>query len=128
MARTGIRASAIIIQDGKILLIHRHKNGQEYWVFPGGGVEEGETVEQTFVREVEEETSLKIINFKLGFRIQNNPYFYCEVGSGVPHLIGEELYKNSPVDHYQPEWIDATQIKNLNILPLEAKQQVLSKL
>lgn len=30
-----MRVVAIIIKDDKILLIHRIKNGQEYFVFPG---------------------------------------------------------------------------------------------
>lgn len=36
------RVRAIIIKDKKILLIHRIKKGDEYWVFPGGGVEESD--------------------------------------------------------------------------------------
>jgi ADP-ribose pyrophosphatase YjhB (NUDIX family) len=39
------RATAIIIENGKILLIKRIKSGMEYFVVPGGGVEEGETLE-----------------------------------------------------------------------------------
>ena len=37
------RVSAIIINDGKILLIHRFRDGKEYWVLPGGGVEQSES-------------------------------------------------------------------------------------
>ncbi len=35
-----MRVAAVIIKDDKILLIRRIKNGQEYYVFPGGGVKE----------------------------------------------------------------------------------------
>ena len=30
----------------RFCLIHRKKNGEEYWLFPGGGVEDTETVEE----------------------------------------------------------------------------------
>lgn len=47
-----IRAVAIIVNDAKVLLIHRISHGKEYHVFPGGGVENGETVERAVLREV----------------------------------------------------------------------------
>ena len=34
--------------------------GQDYWVTPGGGVEEGETFEQAAIRELEEETGIRV--------------------------------------------------------------------
>jgi ADP-ribose pyrophosphatase YjhB (NUDIX family) len=37
--RLNKRAAAVIIKDGKILLMRRVKNGREYFVFPGGGIE-----------------------------------------------------------------------------------------
>jgi 8-oxo-dGTP pyrophosphatase MutT (NUDIX family) len=40
-----MRAGAFIVDKGKILLIHRFFQGREYYVIPGGGVEEGETIE-----------------------------------------------------------------------------------
>ena len=55
-----IRAVAVIVNNRKILLMHRINNGKEYHVFPGGGVENGETVEQAVLREVQEETSLEV--------------------------------------------------------------------
>lgn len=53
-----IRAAAIIIRNNKILLIHRRETGKEYWVFPGGGVKEGETTKDAAARELKEETSI----------------------------------------------------------------------
>ncbi len=55
-----MRAAAIILKEAKILLIHRFFNGKEYYVFPGGGVESGETPEEAAIREMKEETSLDV--------------------------------------------------------------------
>ncbi len=56
------RYQAAIMQDGKILLIqHReHESGRTYWLLPGGGMEDGETEEETVLREVREETNLEV--------------------------------------------------------------------
>ncbi len=38
-----VRAGVVLIENGKVALIERHRAGKHYFVFPGGGVEEGET-------------------------------------------------------------------------------------
>ena len=49
---------AIIIKDKKVLLIQQNDGN---WGFPKGHVEEGETEEQTAIREVKEETNIDVI-------------------------------------------------------------------
>jgi 8-oxo-dGTP diphosphatase len=45
-----------------------HCNGSHtYWTLPGGGVQNGETLEQTVVREVKEETGLDVMVAELLF-------------------------------------------------------------
>jgi 8-oxo-dGTP pyrophosphatase MutT (NUDIX family) len=52
-------ASAVVTDaDGRILMHRRTDNG--LWSIPGGGMEVGETIRQTVVREVEEETGLQV--------------------------------------------------------------------
>ena len=55
MERT--RVAGIIIMNGGVALMHRvgvlkRKDIQEYYTFPGGGLEEGETLEQGTIREI----------------------------------------------------------------------------
>ncbi len=51
--------AAVILDDQKrVLLQRRSDNG--YWGLPGGGVEPGERVTDTVVREVYEETGLRV--------------------------------------------------------------------
>lgn len=54
-----VGCSAIIFNDdGGILLTRRTDNGQ--WCLPGGGLEPGESIEEACMREVFEETGLKV--------------------------------------------------------------------
>jgi ADP-ribose pyrophosphatase YjhB (NUDIX family) len=48
------RVRGIIIKDEKIVLIERVKGDRTYYIFPGGGVEEGETILQALHREMTE--------------------------------------------------------------------------
>ena len=52
-------ARGIIIRDGKIAMVHSLK--YDYYKFPGGGIEKGESPEQTLQREVAEEAGLQVI-------------------------------------------------------------------
>jgi 8-oxo-dGTP diphosphatase len=58
--RPRIRAAAIILKDDQILLARHEKDGQSYWVLPGGGVNFGETVAEALERELREEANLDI--------------------------------------------------------------------
>ena len=49
-------ASAIIISNGKVLLIWHKKSNQ--WLYPGGHVEPNESPDEAVIREVKEETGL----------------------------------------------------------------------
>lgn len=56
-----ISAGAIVIQEGKILLVrYKNNNGDTFLVGPGGGSMNEEGVNQTVVREVREETGLEV--------------------------------------------------------------------
>jgi 8-oxo-dGTP diphosphatase len=128
----GKRASALIIKDSKILLIHRKKEGEEFWVFPGGGVEDGETLEAALVREVKEETNLDVLHFTEVFTAYNERsnkmahFFKCEVSDGIPEIIGEEKDKQSETNSYKLEWIELADIPTLPLVPTEAKEKVIA--
>jgi 8-oxo-dGTP diphosphatase len=52
---------AIIVHDGRVLLIERGNEPLKgEWSLPGGALELGETLQEGVVREVEEETGLRV--------------------------------------------------------------------
>ena len=52
-------ASAVVLDEAGRILLHR-RDDNELWSIPGGGMEVGETIRQTVVREVEEVTGLQV--------------------------------------------------------------------
>lgn len=60
-------AVGVIIRDGRVLIARRLKHTHQGGLleFPGGKVEPGETVQQALVREIAEETGLKLIESAL---------------------------------------------------------------
>jgi len=56
-----VGVGAVILQNGRILLEKRKNDpGRNKWSIPGGLVELGESLEQTVIREVQEETGLDV--------------------------------------------------------------------
>lgn len=52
------RSMAIVIRDNKILMEKVFYFNRYFYTIPGGGIEEGETPEQTALRELKEECGL----------------------------------------------------------------------
>lgn len=55
-----IRVAALIVEDGRLLMVEHEKDGARYWLLPGGGVDYGETLERALERELWEETRLRV--------------------------------------------------------------------
>ncbi len=47
----------------KLVVVYAKDKG--YWTFPGGGIEPGETYEQATIREVKEESNMKVLRSEL---------------------------------------------------------------
>jgi len=54
------RARIVLVDHGKLALIKRVRDGRTYYLFPGGGVEEGETPQDAARREAFEELGVEV--------------------------------------------------------------------
>jgi 8-oxo-dGTP diphosphatase len=114
---TGKTSTAIIpYPDNKILLIKRNTRPfVGYWALPGGRMDPGETLDQTVVREVKEETGLEVkILYVVGEYVEKGikddvDYEYYPT-SFVVKPVGGELKK-------QDSEIQEMQLFSLNALP-----------
>ena len=80
-----IRVGAIIMKDGKVLMVGNERANYLYSV--GGRIKFGETAEEAIVREVYEETGVKMEIDRLGFVHEN--YFYGDAPCNLGKLIYE---------------------------------------
>jgi len=122
-----IRSLGIVIKEGKTVLIHRRVQGNEYLVFPGGGVENGETKEEAAIREVNEETSLTVKVEKLLYVLvgeNTEHYFYlCSYLSGEAKRE-EDVTGEEEGDSKIPFWCEMNKLKDLIVYPLEVRDWI----
>ncbi len=114
-----IRAGIVLIEEDKVALIERHRAGLHYYVFPGGGVDEGETVEQAAVREALEELGVNVAIVQkvmiVRFLQSHQVYFLAERVSGEFGTgTGEEFTDSDPNDPtegvYTPIWMPIAEL------------------
>lgn len=124
------RSGIILIEDDKLALIERYRNGLHYFVFPGGGIDEGESPQQAAVREAEEELGIIVaVKQKIAelFVNENTQHYFLaekvsgEFGSG----IGEEYGEYDPkYGTYLPLWMPLNAVMTNNVLPHELAELV----
>ena len=123
----GVRATALLIKDGKIFLTKDHK---ECYYTIGGAIAVNETVQDAVVREVKEELGVDSCVKQLAFVVENQFtqegtdfhniefHFIVEPIGIVPDEIIEEELK-------QPcEWIEVDKVVNLDIVPAFLAQEL----
>ena len=131
-----IRVAGIVpINDG-FAFIHRadvikRKDFQNYYTFPGGGLEKGETLEEGTIREIKEEFGINVKIIRKLYEMnsekfdQKEYFFLCEYidgefGTGTgPEFSNDPKYKDS--GKYIPEIVKREEVKNLLLLPQEIK-------
>ena len=130
-----VRAGVVLIKDNKVALIERHRAGLDYFVFPGGGMDEGETPEQAAIRETLEELGIDVVIKQKVAEIQLGPksrqiYFLVEqIGGEFGTGQGEEFTDSDPNDPdegiYVPIWMPINELRqHTNIYPVDLAKLV----
>lgn len=131
------RASAIIPYQNGLVVIKRIKGKgeekEEYYTIPGGGQEEGETIEEATIREIREELGIEIELtdkcYELESQGRKQYFFVAEYKSGkMGSGKGDEM---TNIDYekygaYIPEIIKKEEISQIRLLPEEIKNRILS--
>ena len=121
-ARYRVRASAVIIRQGKLLLIACDDGSGLHYNIPGGGVNHDETLQEAVAREALEEAGIKVSVGRLlvvhelhgyGNAPEVSHMFECAVDPG-----DEPSMSNTP-DTAQVgiEWVDLLEVDNRPLLP-----------
>ena len=120
-----------VVQGGRLLILHRRKRGDAYDAIPGGKIEDGETPTQAAVREIEEETSLRVRVGAPVLVLENDGrrefYFDARKITGEPVLGGSEAAFSSPANAYALGWLALTDLKHAPIRPQALKDWLVAR-
>lgn len=129
------RVAGIVFKDNTILLMYRINKGKEYYTFPGGGIEPGESNAEALKREVWEETSMNIDVLELKYEVdwdhETKQFFYlCTYISGLPSLgdYNEKATMADGTQYYEPKWVDCNKFFESLVYPLEIKDLIVTDL
>jgi 8-oxo-dGTP diphosphatase len=127
MSTLSPRARIVLVEHGKVALIRRVRDGHTYYLFPGGGVEAGETPEEAARREAVEE---------LGVEVELGPLVHQESFGGTIFLyydawiVGGSFGTGAWPDHaaltdrerersgtHEPVWVPLEELADLDVRP-----------
>lgn len=124
------RVRALLTDKDGIILIYREKPDRKYYVFPGGGVEPGETPESALQRECNEELGLTISvhDKKYSYKEKNGDvqhFYHCSIKAGVLGTgKGPEFTSGaySTRGQYHPKTIPLNSVSGLPLFPDEIRE------
>lgn len=113
--------SCFLENEGKILLLHRqnHKPQGNTWGVPAGKVDEGEEISESIIREIKEETGIKIQNkdiiYDTKLYVKYNDYDF------IYHIYSSSLDKKQEVninlkEHKNFKWETPENALNMNLI------------
>lgn len=117
-----IQVVAGLIQDGgKVFATQRgYGDYKDFWEFPGGKMEPGETPPQALVRELKEELAIDVSvggflctveHDYPGFHLTMHCYFCAITGGKSPELL----------EHEAAQWLGRDELDSVNWLPADVK-------
>ena len=125
----GNRGSVVLIEENKVALIKRIRDGSVYYVFPGGGMQQHETPKAAAKREAFEELGVQVEIEGLFAKIayQGDQYYFMakRIGGIFGGGLGEEY--TDPDRHsgtYEPVWVELKELQDVDVKPREVAMKL----
>ena len=110
--------AAIILKDGRIFATQRgYGEWKDWWEFPGGKMEVGETPEEALKREIREELSTEIIVDELLCTVEYDyPKFHITLHCFLCSLLTDGMQLN---EHEAAKWLGKDELDSVKWLPAD---------
>ena len=120
MKQIEVVAAIIRDEEGCVFATQRgYGEWQDWWEFPGGKIEAGETPEEALVREIREELSAGINVDEFLCTVEHDyPAFHLKMHCYLCSLIGEALYLN---EHEAAKWLAKNELDSVKWLPADVE-------
>ncbi len=111
-------AAAIIRKEGKIFATQRgYGDWKDWWEFPGGKIETGESPEEALKREIREELSTDISVDEFFCTVEfDYPKFHLTMHCYLCSLLNDALHLN---EHEAAKWLSKEELNNVKWLPAD---------
>lgn len=111
-------AAAIIRKEGKIFATQRgYGDWKDWWEFPGGKIEPGESPEEALKREIREELSTDISVDEFFCTVEfDYPKFHLTMHCYLCSLLNDALHLN---EHEAAKWLSKEELNNVKWLPAD---------
>ncbi|MEU7163839.1 NUDIX domain-containing protein [Streptomyces morookaense] len=116
-------ASAVVLnEEGRLLVIHKTDN--DLWALPGGGHDIGETIADTAVREVLEETGIQV-EIERVTGVYTNPSHVMAYDDGEVRQQFTICFRARPIggrlrtsaESKEVRWVSPNELDELNVHP-----------
>ena len=119
--RKNINVVAAIIRKGDKIFATQRGYGEwkDWWEFPGGKIEQGETAEEALKREIREELSTEInVDSYLCTVEYDYPKFHLVMHCYMCSLLTDSLHMN---EHEAARWLDNDELDSVKWLPADVE-------
>ena len=112
--------AAVILHEDRIFATQRgYSEWKDWWEFPGGKIEVGETPEEALVREIREELSAEISVDEFLCTVEYDyPQFHLTMHCYLCSLVTDSLHLN---EHEAAKWLTKDELNSVKWLPADAK-------
>lgn len=112
--------AAIIEKDGKIFATQRgYGNYKDWWEFPGGKIEAGESPQEALRREIREELDTEIAVGRLLTSVEYDyPEFHMSMDCFICTVVSGQL---TLLEHEAARWLGAGELWQVRWLPSDIK-------